>query len=310
MGVSETLKWRKLAPASTNNSVAIPPRYEHAAVIIPGSESAASQLLVMYGAGNDGLLNDVWTFDLDKQQWTSLCTKGTAPSARTLRSVAAIEDQRSGSRRVYIFGGGAEHDKAVDDGCVYCFDVGGLIMEATHSVIDETQQPAPAPRLGHTFTAVGTKIYLFGGMAGDVTFDDVWVFDTVSREWKCLEGTGDVPSPRSGHSATVNRDKIYVYGGLTRTPKTQAFEDVYVFETVHTVWTKLDPASLPPGPPGARLGHDACAITEYAPLIGSMADADPSNTTAQIAITAKDAMVVFAGMDLGGMYNSVYLLEV
>ena len=37
----------------------------------------------------------------------------------------------------------------------------------------------PCPRFGHSFTALGSKIYLFGGMTLEKkVLNDLWMFDT------------------------------------------------------------------------------------------------------------------------------------
>lgn len=108
--------------------------------------------------------------------------------------VRSIEQKKQD--RLYVFGGGLSSDSPAPDPVVYCLDVGkqescrrecGICLPYSLTGAEKLfwvrmttpeQQPSPCPRLGHSFTAVGGKIYMFGGLDGDQTFDDLWIFDT------------------------------------------------------------------------------------------------------------------------------------
>jgi len=71
----------------------------------------------------------------------------------------------------------------------------------------------PCPRTQFSFTAIGDKIYLFGGdlVHSSRYFADLYEYNTKSQTWRYLFPRGSGPSPRVGHSATAvgKRDALY-----------------------------------------------------------------------------------------------------
>lgn len=56
---------------------------------------------------------------------------------------------------------------------------------------------APPPRLGHTCSLIGDSMFVIGGRADPLNIlNDVWVLNTVTREWRFLDCTGSVFPPR------------------------------------------------------------------------------------------------------------------
>ncbi|KAL8834009.1 MAG: hypothetical protein Q9205_006572 [Flavoplaca limonia] len=70
----------------------------------------------------------------------------------------------------------------------------------------------PGRRTGHTSCVIGHRIYVFGGKGRDgkpiEENGTLWVFDTESLSWSCLEVSGDDPFPypqaRYSHSAVAS----------------------------------------------------------------------------------------------------------
>lgn len=153
-----TLEWSEIKISTTAGWPV--GRYEHVCVAI-----APNEVLIMYGAGADGPLDDVWVLDLEEVGWRQLQTRGLAPTARVLRSVGFVDG------RLYLFGGGSHENVPVPDGGTYCLDIGRLFWA---KVCDS----GPSIRLGHSMTTIGRKIYLFGGLANETVMNDLWVFDT------------------------------------------------------------------------------------------------------------------------------------
>ncbi|KAI8994346.1 hypothetical protein BC832DRAFT_558482 [Gaertneriomyces semiglobifer] len=297
-------QWRKATKAkSDSNCMSAPPRYEHVAAIV--RRHGVECLLIAFGAGEDGLRDDVWAMDLDTYHWTLFNTKGQTPHARTLHSAGhvVVRNQNAAingaeeSHRIYVFGGGLAEDRPVDDRSMYCLDVNTLLWIR---VSLGKEEPTPPARLGHSLTAVNDQIYCFGGLAGDRFFKDIWRFDTVRNTWTEIKVSGDIPSGRSGHTAVAKGKLIYIYGGLTKHPRPKALDELYAFDTESAKWTCLSAAAEPPGPPGALIDHDACLVPDQSSLLSS----DIETTVAQ-----KSSMVVFGGMDLSGIYNRLYQLD-
>merc|ERR1711953_550530 len=73
----------------------------------------------------------------------------------------------------------------------------------------------PYQRYGHTVSAHGKYIYLFGGYE-ETNYQfglDVYSLDLVTMKWTLLRCRGEPPAYRDFHSATAIGDCMYVFGG-------------------------------------------------------------------------------------------------
>ncbi|KAI8928494.1 hypothetical protein BC831DRAFT_448153 [Entophlyctis helioformis] len=302
----ETATWSQVLPA--HGSPVPPARYEHSAFL---ARSAAwgqrERLVIMFGAGANGPLNDMWTFNLETSVWQRILTRGSSPIARTLHSVALVKVQKPAQQqlypqtalnepetscRAYVFGGGVEKDRPVDDAVMYCLDLDRLAWAAVNAPRQGTK--SPKSRLGHSMCAIGRKVFVFGGLAGQDVLGDLWVFDTETNAWSQPATTGDKPGPRCGHSATAVGSKIVVYGGMAFQPHPCAVDDLFTLDTESWIWHKEDPAFMPPAAPGPRLDHDTCAMRSL---------------SAPGCPRAESKLCVFGGMDFGNVYNDVFVLS-
>nr|KAJ3420950.1 hypothetical protein HK105_004871 [Polyrhizophydium stewartii] len=216
-----------------------PPRYEHAAALCRRAAAwgAAPRLLVLFGAAPDGPLSDVWALDLDAMTWERLDPAGSRPPPRTLHSVAVVRAAPAppaadsvtatakplapGPRvpagdRLFVFGGGAQMSSPVADQRTYCLDLERLAWVVVHCPRDGVC--SPAPRLGHSLTAVGSLVVMFGGLDGDRILDELWAFDMGA----------DLHPP--AHTACPSID-IVVIGGMVRNPSPAVADDVWVLDT-------------------------------------------------------------------------------
>ena len=60
----------------------------------------------------------------------------------------------------------------------------------------------PSGRSYHSLTAIGNKLYMFGGNDGERALDELWSFDVEKEKWEYIETFGEQPSRRWGHAAT------------------------------------------------------------------------------------------------------------
>ena len=86
----------------------------------------------------------------------------------------------------------------------------------------------PYQRYGHTVSAHGKYIYLFGGRNDNFPCNTLFVFDTQSYKWSRPSVTGDIPAARDGHSSCVIDNCMYIFGGYEET-NYQFGLDVYRF---------------------------------------------------------------------------------
>jgi N-acetylneuraminic acid mutarotase len=140
----------------------------------------------------------------------------------------------------------------------------------------------------HTFTLVGSKVYLFGGIcaAGPpsspksnnlVRSDDtasnkenngpdphefIYVFDTETISWSRCQTHGAIPTPRASHTANAIGDKIYVFGGGLGS---KFYSDLYVLDLKTFLWSQ--PTIGGPAP-SARRAHSSCVLGSRLYILG------------------------------------------
>lgn len=72
-------------------------------------------------------------------------------------------------------------------------------------------------RSGHSATAMGKKLLIFGGgttnETGGLFLNDILVFDTESSKWQMAYACGPTPAGRTKHTASLIGSKLYVFGG-------------------------------------------------------------------------------------------------
>ena len=91
-----------------------------------------------------------------------------------------------------------------------------LVEEESLECIDDIYN-WPYQRYGHTVSAHGKKIYLFGGRNDNFPCNKLYVFDTQTYKWDRPIVSGDIPAARDGHSSCVIGDSMYIFGGYEET---------------------------------------------------------------------------------------------
>lgn len=190
------------------------------------------------------------------------------------------ESERTGAR-IYVFGGGLHEKVPVNDQAMYCLDLDKLFWV----VISAPCSKSPSPRLGHSISVIGTKLYIFGGMDTDRAYDDLFVFDTITNSWSCPVTTGSKPSPRCAHAATVVGTKIYIHGGTILNGVPVVMDDLYSFDTGSLEW-------------------NVCKIKDSKPRL------DSALTTLILgAENAEISLALFGGLNLEGIYNDMVIFN-
>ncbi|KAG7154469.1 Host cell factor 1-like [Homarus americanus] len=218
------LKWKRV----TNTTGPQPrPRHGHRAVAI-------KDLMVVFGGGNEGIVDELHVYNTATNQWFVPPVKGDVPPG-----CAAYGFVVDGTR-ILVFGGMVEYGK-------YRWEWKRVKPRPPRN------GPPPCPRLGHSFTLIGNKVYLFGGLANDSEdpknnipkyLNDLYTLelransnvmswdipDTYgvppppreshtgvaymnSMNWERPTVIGVHPLPRSLHSATLLGSKMFVFGG-------------------------------------------------------------------------------------------------
>ncbi|XP_050836771.1 rab9 effector protein with kelch motifs [Serinus canaria] len=277
------------------------PRYEHATLLPAGGPP---RLWVFGGAHPAGNRGCVQVLDPEIGTWESPAVRGEQPQPRTFHtSSAAI------GARLFVFGGGDKGAEPVKDQRLHVFDTATLAWSQP-----ETHGDPPSPRHGHAVVAVGTKLFIHGGLAGDVFYNDLFCMDTNDMRWEKIPATGDVPGGRASHSSAAFQDHLYIFGGIG---PDGTLDTTYKYHTGRQHWTLLQFESpLPSG----RLDHAMCVIPWQAGTHGDTGDT-PAGTEPPVSAGdraeplqqgpgegwAEDTLVhllfVFGGMDTQGQIH-------
>lgn len=310
--LKDVMMWSQVAAPDAQP----PARNCHTMTLAPGG-----RLVVIGGYGRGGQVTCApWVFDVDSMSWRQPSTTGPTPIDRYAHAAAAVGDA------LYIFGGYG--------GGRWMNDVAVLNTKTwTWTLAACGGSGRPAERAGHTATALGNRIILFGGNDGRHPFDDVWTFYTTTQMWQRTKTAGTPPPARSGHSAVMASELLYVFGGNAGWMH-HTFNDVHVLDTTSATWYR---PSYTGTPPTARTGHSASLVGRWMFVFGGAPGADAARymhdlhvldtatmawsrpcDTGQVPVpraghaaeAVGGAIVVFGGSTAGEVhYDDVYMLD-
>ena len=98
----------------------------------------------------------------------------------------------------------------------------------------------PSGRSYHSLTAVGNKLYMFGGHDGEKTLDELWSYDVGEAKWDYIPSFGINPSKRMGHAATSHGANLLIWGGRDGVTY---FNDMYLYNVMTGAWKEMANAS-------------------------------------------------------------------
>ncbi|KAM9522157.1 rab9 effector protein with kelch motifs isoform 2-T2 [Guaruba guarouba] len=277
-------KWYRLSPRGERPRG----RVGHGCVLLPG------RVLIVGGADPGGAFADAHFVELQTGTWESPEVSGEQPLPRTFHTSSAGVGER-----LYVFGGGERGAEPVQDQRLHVFDTATLTWSQP-----DTHGDPPSPRHGHVMVAVGTKLFIHGGLAGDVFYSDLFCIDTADMRWVKVPATGDIPGGRASHASAVFKDHLYIFGGIG--PE-GTLDTTYQYHTEKQQWTLLRfDAPLP----AARLDHAMCVIPWQAGKSEHTGAAATGEATAGPLLESQDEghagatvvhlLLVFGGMDTQG----------
>ncbi|GAM25233.1 hypothetical protein SAMD00019534_084080 [Acytostelium subglobosum LB1] len=214
------------------------------------STLVGNSIYIFGGYDGHGTNFDLAVFNTANRTWTNVPKEfvlGAAPVSRTNHASAAV------GSTVYIFGGNNN-----DQFGRY------QVLDDLHALNTETmtwEQPEvtgerPCARSGHCMTAIGKKLYVFGGGIWNETngwtdkFNDVHVFDTTTRHWTKAMTKGEVQTSTFAISFAVGR-YMFIFGGGSK-PRHFVTNDIYILDTEMMEWTT--PFIAEPRPPARDMG--------------------------------------------------------
>ncbi|XP_041826475.1 rab9 effector protein with kelch motifs isoform X2 [Melanotaenia boesemani] len=275
----ETSKWKGLEA-----------RYEHCSFI---PESCPQSLWVFGGAQQTGNRNSIQKVNLTESEpcWKDVVVKGELPSPRTYHTNSACIGDK-----LYVFSGGEVGAVPVSDTKLHVFDT----VSSTWSQ-PETQGRQPPARHGHIIVAVGSKIYIHGGMAGDKFHNDMYSIDSRSMKWEKIQTKGDIPPGVAAHSAVVLGTNIYSFGGMTADGATNS---MYRFSTDKNRWTLM---KFEGDMPSNRLDHSMCLLPWK---LSGKGNEDGNQANSPVASETVHLAFVFGGMDTQGVIHNDCIVTV
>jgi N-acetylneuraminic acid mutarotase len=245
-----TNTWLALSPAG-----ALPPARAFAASV--GHERSRRMLVfggAIYGPFFVGFTayDDLWAYSVDQNAWSQIHPLNPGPVGRS-RPTAWIVDGK-----MYIFGGVTSTFTTLNDLWVY-----NLNTNTWTQLIPNGAPGSPPPRheaQAGTVPARG-RLTLYGGegidpmSGGFVTLDDTWEFDLNTNTWSEVTPApqNNIQPPRNYGAAAVIEGNLYLQGGdvpggssgcgapFPQNPT----EELWRFDLVQHVWTRLFPAGDP-----------------------------------------------------------------
>lgn len=218
-------------------------RYEHCSFV---PDSCPHSLWVFGGAHQSGNLKCVQNIQLKESEpfWKKISANGIPPIARTYHTNSACL-----GNKLYVFSGGEAGAMPVSDPKLHIFDTASLTWSQP-----ETLGTPPPARHGHIIVAVGSRILIHGGMAGEKFYNDMFVLDTGPMKWEKIQTKGDIPPGVAAHSAIALKQSIYIFGGMTADGASNL---MYRFNTDTKSWTRM---KFDGDLPASRLDHSMCLV--------------------------------------------------
>ncbi|XP_034244571.1 host cell factor 1-like isoform X2 [Thrips palmi] len=244
------------------------PRHGHRAVAI-------KDLMIVFGGGNEGIIDELHVFNTATNKWFVPQCKGDIP-----QGCAAYGFVADGTR-ILVFGGMTEFGKYSSD----LYELQATRWEWKQLKPRPPKKfPAPCPRLGHSFTLIGNRVFLFGGLANDSDdptnnisryLNDLYVLDLKGNHqcsWEVPVTYGDPPPPRESHTAVAYTDKqgrssLVIYGGMSGC----RLGDLWILDISSMEWYKPSVGGFAPLPRSLHsatlIGHRMFIFGGWVPLV-------------------------------------------
>lgn len=195
------------------------------------------ELVYLWGGRNDnGACNVLYCFDTNTHKWSQPAVVGVIPAARDGHSSCIIQHY------MYIFGG---YEEVAD---IFSQDVFRLnLYTMTWQYIVTKGTPARW-RDFHSSSAIGSKMYIFGGRGDrqgqfhsrdEVYCNRLVYLDTLTMTWVHPETKGPAPIGRRSHSAFVFQNQLYIFGGYNGLTD-RHFGDLYKYNQDTNRWSVVE----------------------------------------------------------------------
>jgi len=209
-------------------------------------------------------------------QWFVPSTKGDIPPG-----CAAYGFVVDGTR-IFVFGGMVEYGKYSNE--LYELQASRWEWKRLKPKPPKNEPP-PCPRLGHSFTLIGNRVFLFGGLANESDdpksnipryLNDLYTLELLPNgqtAWDVPQTHGHAPPPRESHTGVAYTDRttgkswLVIYGGMSGC----RLGDLWFLDVDSMTWNKPivhGPTPLPRSLHTATLiGHRMYVFGGWVPLV-------------------------------------------
>jgi len=225
-----------------------------------------NKLYIFGGFDGHGTNFGLAILDPYDRKWTNVpltSQQGTPPPSRTNHAAAVV------GTKMFIFGGNNNSEKGQYQ---VLNDLSMLETRTMTWSAPATTGDIPCARSGHSLTAIGKKLYLFGGGVWNAAegwvkkFNDVHILDTDTMHWTLVQGDPDVDTSTFPMTYAIGRF-LFVFGGGSRL-KTTVTNDLYIFDTALLSWAKTSPTN---NKPNARDMGTATVVKDTVYFLGGFA---------------------------------------
>lgn len=227
--------------------------------------------MIVFGGGNEGIVDELHVYNTATNQWFVPSVKGEIPPG-----CAAYGFVVDGTR-ILVFGGMVEYGKYSNE--LYELQASRWEWKRLKPKPPKSGGP-PCPRLGHSFTLIGHRAFLFGGLANDSEdpknnipryLNDVFTLEMRPNSnqmiWDAPSFFGQPPPPRESHTAVAYHEKdgkrarLIIYGGMSGC----RLGDLWQLDVDSMTWSKPIVLGRPPLP---RSLHSATLIGQRMYVFG------------------------------------------
>ncbi|KAK6016206.1 kelch repeat protein, partial [Ostertagia ostertagi] len=205
------------------------PRHGHRAVAI-------KDLMVVFGGGNEGIVDELHVFNTTTKQWFVPSVRGEIPSGCAAYGIVC------NGTHIFTFGGMVEYGRYTND--LYELQAARWEWRKLRPRPPRTGGSGPCPRLGHSFSLASNQVSLTIRLIPNRILlhisDDFFSLDirgpVGSLQWEQPVTYGMRPSARESHTAVVletdSRRQLIIYGGMNGS----RLNDVWILDIDSMTW--------------------------------------------------------------------------
>ncbi|PSK46456.1 hypothetical protein B9Z65_5424 [Elsinoe australis] len=177
--------WRNITEGGLQDTAGFAERADGLLIYVPGY-GAEGILLGLAGGTNTTFqqMSQIDVYDIATSQWYKQATTGSTPKIRVNPCAVVASAADGSSQNIYMFGGQnlqpAAEQTQYDDMWIL------TLPSFTWIQVDQTNQPTPYARAGHTCNIWNAQMVVVGGYVGpEVSCDSpgVYVFDLSNLKW-------------------------------------------------------------------------------------------------------------------------------